>query len=195
MAALVGGLIPGPRADLASGDDVTIHLVAGPIHTDILVPLDAATAARFAQYGMATDTPGAEWLVVGWGARDFYTTTGTYADVSLRAIWRAITGDSAVMRLGLAGPLDPALRTWPIAISAAQHTALLDQIESDIDTPTPLPHAGFGAFDRFYSAAGRFHIFNTCNTWVARTLRAAGIPFGAWTPTPYAIRAAHIKHH
>ncbi|MEO0939461.1 MAG: DUF2459 domain-containing protein [Pseudomonadota bacterium] len=187
-------MIPGPRAEIPGGDDVTIHLVAGPIHTDILVPLDWVTADRFAPYGLATDTPGADWLVAGWGARDFYTTTGTYADVSLGAVWRAVTGDNAVMRLGLASPLDPALRTWPLTISAQQHAALLGQIEADIDIQAPLPQPGFGAFDRFYSAAGRFHIFNTCNTWIARTLRAAGIPFGVWTPTPYAIRAAHALH-
>ena len=28
----------------------------------------------------------------------------------------------------------------------------------------------------FYLATGRYHLFNTCNTWVARALRAAGRP-------------------
>src|SRR5437660_10931788 len=27
----------------------------------------------------------------------------------------------------------------------------------------------------FYSARNRYHLFNTCNTWVARALRAAGL--------------------
>ena len=28
---------------------------------------------------------------------------------------------------------------------------------------------------RFYNARGEFHLFNTCNTWTARMLRAAGV--------------------
>jgi len=153
-------------------------LIAGPIHTDILLPLDAGTAQRFAGYDMATDAPGAVWLVAGRDAHDFYTSAGTYADVAASAIWRAATGDRAVIRLGLAGPLPPELDTWPIQLSRAQYAALLDEIEADIARPEPLPIPGFGAFDRFYAAEGRFHLFNTCKTWIARTLRGAGIEFG-----------------
>ena len=28
---------------------------------------------------------------------------------------------------------------------------------------------------RFYNALGEFHLFNTCNTWTARVLRAGGL--------------------
>ena len=36
----------------------------------------------------------------------------------------------------------------------------------------------------FYPAKGQFHLFNTCNTWVARALRTSGLsvtPVGAIT--------------
>ena len=35
-----------------------------------------------------------------------------------------------------------------------------------------VPGEGAG---RFYAAQGRFHLGNTCNTWTARMLRAAGV--------------------
>jgi hypothetical protein len=35
---------------------------------------------------------------------------------------------------------------------------------------------GLYADSRFYPAEGRFHLFNTCNTWSARALTAAGLP-------------------
>ena len=35
---------------------------------------------------------------------------------------------------------------------------------------------------RFYNARGEFHLFNTCNTWTARMLRAAGV---AISPSGY----------
>jgi hypothetical protein len=28
----------------------------------------------------------------------------------------------------------------------------------------------------FYAAHGRYHLFNTCNTWIARALSTAGLP-------------------
>jgi uncharacterized protein DUF2459 len=32
---------------------------------------------------------------------------------------------------------------------------------------------------RFYPAHGQFHLFNTCNTWAARALQAAGYPMSS----------------
>ncbi|MEO6298814.1 MAG: DUF2459 domain-containing protein, partial [Paracoccaceae bacterium] len=52
--------------------------------------------------------------------------------------------------------------------------------------PMPLT-ARYGQTDVFFAANGHFHLFNTCNVWVGETLRAAGIPFGVWTPTPQSV--------
>jgi hypothetical protein len=35
---------------------------------------------------------------------------------------------------------------------------------------------GLYARSRFYAARGRYHVFNNCNHWTARTLGAAGLP-------------------
>ncbi len=43
----------------------------------------------------------------------------------------------------------------------------------------------------FYDARGRFHLFNTCNTWTARTLRAGGVnlsPSGVITADELVVR-------
>ena len=186
-AALVGAFVPGPRSEYPAGDTVSVYLLRGPIHYDILLPLDEALRARFDWLGLDFDHPGAGGLLFGWGGRDFYTTTGTYRDVSARAVWRGVTGDSSVMRVALTGPLQA---DWPVerlAISPTQFEALLNVLEDSFADRTPLPVAGFSDFDAFYAAEGRFHIFRTCNVWVGATLRAAGIPFGAWTPVPYAV--------
>lgn len=41
---------------------------------------------------------------------------------------------------------------------------------------------GYGLGSRFYPAQGKFHIYNTCNGWVARALEAAGYPMGIFRP-------------
>ncbi len=49
------------------------------------------------------------------------------------------------------------------------------------------PAKGFGLTDAFFQAKGRFNIFYTCNEWLGRQLRAAGVPMGIWTPTTQAV--------
>jgi len=192
LAAVLGGLIPGSATQIPDDGraEVEIGLIAGPIHYDFLLPATPATRAAlgFAQHaGVPVDAPWAEHLLVGWGARGFYTTVGTYADITAGPVIRAITGDRAVMRVDVVGAI-PANFAYPrLWLSAAQYAALLAGI-AETATDTPLPGVRFTATDGFVEAAGRFHILRTCNTWVGRMLRQAGVRMGVWTPTPYALR-------
>lgn len=140
--------------------------------------------------GTPLDLPGARWLVVGWGARGFYTTTGTYRDVSPVAIWRGLTGDSTVLRIELGGALPQGLPLQSLDMTAEAYRTLLQGITDSFahgEQTQPLPLPGFSQTDRFYPAKGRFHLFNTCNVWIGRVLRAAGVRFGIWTPLPYSV--------
>ena len=194
LAALFLAFVPGARSDVEFDDEqVTIYLVRGPIHYDFLLPLDDQTTTRFdwlQRGGVAMDNPDAEWLVVGWGGQEFYTTVGTYSDVEMRAVWRGITGDNSVIRVSLAGPVSP---DWPIkamSLSGTQYENLMTFIEgsfADGRETLALNEPGFSDFDRFFPAKGRFHLFNTCNVWIGRALRAAGVRFGIWTPVPFSV--------
>ena len=62
LAAAAGAVIPGrvQEASAKDGPPVTILLVAGPIHYDILLPLTAETRAAFAPlgpHGLPVDAP------------------------------------------------------------------------------------------------------------------------------------------
>ncbi|MEM7073706.1 MAG: TIGR02117 family protein [Pseudomonadota bacterium] len=205
LAAAIGGLVPGPvlnsPATEPAGQTQGIMLISGPIHYDIALPLTPATRAAFAdltETGMAVADPNARWLLVGWGAREFYTTAGGYADVSAKAVWRAIVGDASVLRVDLLGEI-PASHDFPrIELNAAQYDRLVQAVANSFQrtadgTPVRLGTPGFTTTDGFYAAQGRFSLFRTCNTWVSRVLRASGVAFGVWTPTPYAVTLS-LKH-
>lgn len=197
LAAVAGALIPGRVQDAPErqGPPVTILLAAGPIHYDFLLPLTPETRTAFAAldlHGLPVTAPGAEWLIVGWGAREFYTTTGSYADLSTAAIWRSFTGDASVLRVDVIGPLRAGLDLPALTLDAGQYASLLSAIDDSFRRDqkgalVPIPGPGFGPTDRFFAAHGRFDILRTCNTWIAAMLRTAGLRFGAWTPTPYAV--------
>ncbi len=189
-ASAVGGLVPGGTRSVAQADGGShaIYLLRGPIHYDFLFELTPELQDRFNWLAVDVTHPAAAHLLVGWGGRDFYTTTGTYRDLSLRAVWRGVTGDASVLRVALAGARNETWPVLPIALSRAQYLALLDEIEATFAAKEALDVAGYSEFDAFYPAQGRFHIFRTCNVWIGKMLRNAGLRFGVWTPTPYAVK-------
>jgi uncharacterized protein (TIGR02117 family) len=201
LAAFAGGLVGNGR--VARAGEYRVGLVIGPIHTDLLIPLTPAVRARFdfaANAGVPVTAGGAEWLLVGWGAREFYTTAGTYADISAHAVWTGVTGDDAVMRLDAVGYIDDFSQIPLVDLDAAQFAALLEALATTFardanGVPVAIAHPGFTATDQFYAARGPFNIMRTCNVWVGETFTAAGIPFGRWTPTPFAVRAALWRFH
>ncbi len=193
---LIGGLVPGPVTQIApEPGEVRIGLARGPIHYDILLPVTADRRTRFAfaeDAGVPLSDPRARWLMIGWGAAEFYTQTGEYGDLAFGPLAHAITGDSAVLRLNAVGPVDGVSGVRFLIVTPAQYQALVNGIGSSFarDTagnPTPLADAGFGLTDAFFHATGQFNIFYTCNTWVGQRLRDAGVPMGIWTPTPQSV--------
>ncbi len=193
---LIGGLIPGFVAQIDATEGARrIGLARSPIHYDFLLPIDADLQRRFEfaqQAGVPLSDPRARWLMIGWGAAEFYTKTGEYGDIALGPVAHAITGDSAVLRLDALGPVDdmPGIRF--LTVADAQYAALLTGIEASFSKttdgqPIPADAAGFGLTDAFFVAEGKFNAFYTCNAWIGTHLRAAGVAMGIWTPTPQAI--------
>ncbi len=193
VAAAIGGLVPGRAADLPAGNDTEIGLLYGPIHVDFVLPATPETRAAldFARAGgVRVDGPDVGYFIVGWGARDFYTTTPTWADLSARATLRAVVGDASVLRVDTVWPGIAFDQLPRLSLSSAQYTALLAEIAASSAAPggIGIEVQGHAATSGFVEAAGRFHILRTCNTWVGGVLRAAGVDVGAWTPTPYSLR-------
>lgn len=197
IGSLTLPLIAGPSRDLSGGPAQTVGLLQGPIHTDILFPLTPDTRARFAfaeTAGVPVAHPDAEWLMFGWGSAAFYTTAGTYSDITASAVLTAITGDDAVIRLDVTGPLPAMDNLRFVTLSEAQYLALLSQATGTLASQAPLDHPGFTSTDAFFPAHGRFHAFRTCNVWLGETLRTSGIPFGLWTPANWSVTLAVDWH-
>ncbi|MGV8938093.1 MAG: TIGR02117 family protein [Allorhizobium sp.] len=198
VAVVVGALLPRPLF-VASADKepVTrrILLLSGPIHTDIALPLDASTRAAFAflrPAGVDIDNPGAEWLVVGWGGRAFYLQTPTWGDLKPMPVFKALTVDRSVIHADLAGPIAPdGPATTALDLSEAGYWRMVDFMIASFarsqDLVMPIAGAGYGDFDQFFEADGRFNVLIGCNTWTAGALRAAGLRTGWWNPLPQSL--------
>ena len=46
---------------------------------------------------------------------------------------------------------------------------------------------GYGPYDVFYEARGRYDALRTCNSWTGEALASAGVRVGRWTPFPVTV--------
>ena len=193
-AALIGGTVQGRVADVPAGADQYIGLVRGPIHYDLLLPMTPEMRDHFGfaqAAGVPLDNPNIEWLILGWGARKFYTSTAELSDIATAAVWQGVVGDASVLHLDVAGNLRGVDAIEFLPVSTAQMAALLAEIDRNFTRdqagqPIALSER-FSDHDAFFVAEDSFNIFYTCNAWIGHTLRAAGVPFGIWTPTPQSV--------
>lgn len=195
MAAIYGAILPGAATIDQAEKTRQILLVNGPIHYDLLLPLDAQTRARFGTLGargIDIENPYARWLIVGYGAYEFYTQTPTYRELALPALWQGIIGDRSVLRFDLVGALNPDLALRIVQLTESQYDALITNISSSIaldenGLPDRIDTPGYTPSDGFFAAKGRFSLLRTCNVWIGEQLRAAGLRFGLWTPMPLSV--------
>ena len=209
MGLVLGVVIPRSGAGSEAGElhagegSHRVLVLKGPIHSDIALPADPQIRQRFgflADAGLPIDRPDAQWIIVGWGGRSFYTQTPTWADLKPMPVVKTIIGDASVLHVALAGPIDAAdPGVYAIDLSDAAYNRLLGAVMASFDTdrdgrPAVLAGAGYGPYDRFFEARGTFHLFDNCNSWTAATLRRAGITTGLWTPLPQLLFLALDLH-
>lgn len=147
------------------------HVDIGFAAADLAPPLDQFRG----------EFPGARYLIFGFGDRRYLLRRGHDPAGALAALW---PGPGLLLATGLAAPPEVAFGAahvirLPLRPSQArdaqtfvwQSLAPRDELRSSAPGPYP------GSL--FFDAAEPYHALNTCNTWVARVLAAAGLPVRA----------------
>lgn len=131
---------------------------------------------------LASRFPDADWLEIGWGDAAFYQQTPSIGDVDVLLGLRAILWPTdAVLQVvpGWSAP-ETAFGSSIIRADVSQQ-GLLGLAQRLAETiPEPVPAVGLGPSlygqGAFYQAELDYHLFRTCNHWVAWVLRGAGLP-------------------
>ena len=157
-----------------------IQVASNGWHTAIVVP-----APALADTGLlpeADDFPDAAFFEFGWGDRVYYPAEEKTLGMTLSA---ALVPTPAVMHMAglVAAPRDGSnagREVVSVALTEAGFLNLVEALAAEFERPAGGRAAsvarGLYPGSRFYNAHGGFHLFNTCNTWTARMLRAAGVP-------------------
>lgn len=191
IAALIGSIVPANPGWRESETGTTIWIAANPIHTAIVVPT-SAEGIDLSLVFRPTDLPDpgdmGQYLAFGWGDRDFYLNTPTWADLTPGTTLSAIIGSGqSVLHVDhLRSPEGiPPLR--PIRLTRAQYRRLITEITGTLALDASgraVAMPGYGSLDVFYTARRDYWLFNTCNIWTGDMLARAGVRVGLWSPFP-----------
>lgn len=154
---------------------IEVYIVQQELHTGIVFRITDVNPELLPQ---AKYFGGFNWLDVGWGDYEFYQAPNDDPILALRAI--AIPTLS-VLRVD-AFRLHPDdyygnYRKLRFCLTRKEFDNLCMAIAAsflkDEDGNTSVIQTGYGL--KFYKATGKYHLMNTCNTWVARMFREAGL--------------------
>ena len=172
----------------AEPPNIEAYVLSNGVHTDLVLPVRSAVIdwrALFDPRDAKVPPLDAEFIAIGWGDRDFYLHTPTWADLTLRRAVGALFGANASL-LHVTWLTRAQLRqgAYAMPMSPRQYLQLVAHVRESLPRAAarPMPGAGYGAEDAFYEALGSYHLFETCNTWTGRGLRRAGVPVSRWTP-------------
>jgi len=139
------------------------------------------------------DFPAAAYLEFGWGDARFYETRDAGVALALRA---ALFSKGSVLHVvGLPTRPEQSFATGDVVeirLSRPGFEALAQFVDNSFDREgqqaASRRRPGLYGDSAFYSARGRYHLWYTCNTWIADALRAGGLPI---TPL-YAMTAGNL---
>lgn len=158
----------------------TVYVFSNGWHTGVVLARADVSALHVPE---AVDLPGAAYLEFGWGDRDYFPAREPTAGMALTA---AFASSGAVVHMvGWPAPPHEFYRIEAVAVPLDARAldrlaqAIGASFERGAGRRAQIMGPGLQKESFFYPARGSFSMFNTCNTWTARTLAAAGIPVSA----------------
>ena len=188
VAALIGSLVPVNRGWTEPSIGTPVYLADNGVHADLVMPVNAQGldwAPLFPARDFRGVDPGMGWIAFGSGEERVYLETPTWWDITPRTIWSALTGGRRVMHVEYVP--EPYYAARQIRLRPEEYRRLWTAVRADFQLdrngrPIRIHHPGYGRSDAFYRAVGRESAFRTCNSWVARWLRLAGVKTSIWPP-------------
>ena len=176
-----GALPPLGAAPATPGDCEIVSVWSNGFHSDLTFAADLLPP----DHPLRRYDPGARYLLVGWGDESFFRSSGKDLLLGAEALLpggpttvHVIYADQPVERVYIGDQI------VPLAISHAGAAALAqrftDALQLDEQGRVQVIGPGHGGpRSWFLKGRGEFDLFEVCNQWTARALRAAGVNVNA----------------
>lgn len=174
----IAGEIPVKNSNFtASPGEYTIYIINNSIHTGIVIPVDSESlrvigALKYFKNFQFTD--------IGWGEETAYQDT---EDIYWHYVKAVLYPNPSVICIEGYHTLGDSFISWSdftvkLSLSSEQFFKLTVFIENSLkkDPENELIITSKRHLDQviFFKSVNRYHMFNTCNTWVATALQSSG---------------------
>ena len=161
-----------------------IHLVNIGWHVGIIVPVDNVLKRNLPA---TFDFSDRKYIEIGWGDKTFYQTSNPSFSMAFDALLKSTS--SVIHLYGFNQTIRTTFKKAEIIeldLEEQNYIKLLyfihKSLKRNADGSGRLEGSGLYGKENsfFYAANGQFHMFNTCNTWVANAIQSAGIEINSY---------------
>lgn len=196
-AALLLGLLPANPFWSEAEEGIAVYVRTNGVHTWIAMP-KVSPIIDWRRYAPGAHLADPRWgaashVAIGYGNRQFYLDTPSWAELSPATAFWALAGTGPTL-LHVEHIHDPRPDeiTRAIMLRPEEYRRLAAFVRARFalgadGRPIPLLGRGYGPSDVFYEANGGYSFVMTCNEWTGRALRRAGVRTGLWTPLEQSI--------
>ena len=170
--------IPGFSADVKKSDDLYhVWVIQEFWHTGIVFSTEDVDPDYWPGI---VNYKNRRYLDIGWGDEKFYQASGNPVFLAARAIlWPT---QSVLQVFSFDTPLRSAYgagsRILKIPLTSRQFESLCRYVSESYvrdEAGNPIASSAYGHTDHFFLSTGKYHLFRTCNTWVAKAFRQSGL--------------------
>ncbi len=188
LVAVACANLPAASAFGAGTEVRTIHVISNGWHTSVVVKRQDIASNNIPELA---DFPGAKYMEFGWGDAEYFPAKQTTFGMTMRA---AFTSTPAVMHVvgSFRHPTSryPTAEIIELSINPDGLRNLIQYIHYSFERNhvdrEKFSDPGLYGNSMFYPATGSFHIGNTCNSWTAKALNAAGFDVDSAVASPAA---------
>jgi uncharacterized protein (TIGR02117 family) len=188
VASVVLSIIPVNRNFKEDQKGIPIYIVSNNIHTDIVMPVNSELY-NWSDKIILPDTIIYRYVSFGWGEKNFYLETPSWADFKFSTGFKAafFMGTSAMHVTGYIKTPEENKRCKKVMVSNVQYLKLANYIHDTFKKDStgkikPIDVKGYNVNDLFYNANKTYSLFFTCNSWTNKALKQAGLKASFWTP-------------
>ncbi len=175
-------LSPVKEYKITAEDEITIHLVKQQLHTGIIFTVNEELLTCIPELKDFSDK---KYVDIGWGDEDFYQTPGFNYYLAVKALF--IPTNSVLRIAGYNTDIIPYYgkesTVIELKITSTSFNILCEYISDTFlkdDGNNIEQTSNVGSHIIFYRASEIYTLFNTCNTWIARGLKKAGLPINTF---------------
>ncbi len=180
--------------NIETAKEHTVYLLYDDVHTDIILNIEESTHPWEKDFPEVRQNPKKGYFSFGWGDRETYLNTPTWAELKLSVALQALFINSpSLIHVNYFSKIKNFQGIYPIKVTQKQHQHIEKLILKSFGEKINFVHKGYWSKDAFYDSPYPYNLFHTCNSWTGKILRESNVSMSYWTPLSMNVRDALLK--